>query len=320
MTGRGVGAALAVAAWLSAAPVMALAASFPDQPVKMTVIFGPGTAADVIARDLANGMEAALGTSVPVINRVGGGGAVGYVHEAMQRPDGYSIISNSNSISTTYHSGTLSFDYTKFDAVARVSLEIPAIAVRKNAPWKTLGDLVAYAKQNPGKVRVGNSGFGSHTHLVSAALFGGAGAKVIDVPFPGNQAVTDLLAGRIEAAVQFPAAMIGQVKSGDLRILAALGSRRDPVFPDVPTAHEQGYDVALDMWRGIAVPKGTPAPVVATLQAAIQKAVTSPAFIDAGKKIGFQPAFLPHDQFQALIASDDARIAAIMARLGLKKQ
>lgn len=320
MSGRGLRAVLALVAWLVAAPVAGFAAPFPDQPIKMTVIFGPGTAADVIARNLANGMETALGESVPVINRAGGGGAVGYVHVAMQKPDGYSIIWNSNSISTTYHAGMLPFDYTKFDAVARVSLEIPAIAVRKDAPWKTLGDLVAYAKQNPGKLRVGNSGFGSHTHLVSAALFGGAGAKVIDVPFGGSGAVTELLAGRIEATVQFPAAMIGQVKSGDLRILGALGSRRDPIFPDVPTAREQGYDVALDMWRGVAVPKGTPAPVIATLQAAIQKTVTSPAFINAGKKIGFQPAFLPHDQFQALIAADDTRIAAIMARLGIEKQ
>lgn len=321
MLGHGVRMAVALGAWLAALPAAALAAPFPDhQPIKMTVMFGAGSAADVTARHLANGMESALDTPVPVVNRVGGGGAVGYIHEAMQRPDGYSIIWNSNSISTNYHAGILQFDYTKFDAVARVSVETPAIAVRKDAPWKTLDDLIAYAKQNPGKVRVGNSGFGSHTHLVSAALFGAVGATVIDVPFGGSEAVTDLLADRIEAAVQFPAAFIGQVKGGDLRILAALGSRRDPIFPDVSTAREQGYDVALDMWRGIAVPKGTPAPVIATLEAAIEKTVTGPDFADAGRKIGFQPAFLPHDQFQALIASDDERIAAIMARLGIKKQ
>lgn len=321
MFGRRVRAALVLGAWLAALPAAGHAATFPDrQPVKMTVMFGPGTAADVTARHLANGMEQALDTPVPVVNRVGGGGAVGYIHVAMQKPDGYSIIWNSNSISTNYHSGILPFSYTKFDAVARVSIEIPVIAVRKGAPWTTLAELIAYAKQNPGKVRVGNSGFGSHTHLASAALFGVAGAKVIDVPFGGSEGVTDLLAGRIEAIVQLPAALIGQIKSGDLRILAALGSRRDPILPNVPTAREQGYDVALDMWRGIAVPKGTPTPVIATLEAAIRKTVASPAFADAGRKIGFQPAFLPHDQFQALIASDDTRIAAIMARLGIKKQ
>ena len=313
-------AALVGLAWLAAASA-ASAQSFPDhKPIRMTVMFGPGSAADVIARKLADGMEKALDAPVPVVNRPGGGGAVGYVHVATQKPDGYSIVWNSNSISTGYHQGILEFDYTKFDAVARASVEIPAIVVRANSPWKTLRELVAYAKENPGKVRVGNSGFGSHTHFASVALFGTVGAKVIDVPFNGNDAVTDLLGGRIEAAVQLPAAFIAYVKNGDLRVLAALGSVRDPVYPEVSTARELGYDVALDMWRGIAVPKGTPAPVIATLEAAVKKAVESPDFAAAGTRIGFKPAFLPHDQFAALIASDDARLATLMADLGMKKQ
>src|SRR5204863_8887547 len=100
-----------------------------------------------------------------------------------QKADGRSIIWNSNSISTTYHSGTLPFDYSAFDPVARVSVELPAIAVRADAPWKTLQEFVEYAKANPGKVRIGNSGTGSHTHFAAAALFAAAGTKVIDVPF-----------------------------------------------------------------------------------------------------------------------------------------
>jgi tripartite-type tricarboxylate transporter receptor subunit TctC len=298
------------------------AQTFPDhkQPIKMTVMFGPGSAADVIARKLADGMEKALDAPVQVVNRPGGGGAVGYIHVSEQKPDGYSIIWNSNSISTGYHQGILPFDYTKFDAVARASVEIPAIVVRADSRWKTLAELVAYAKENPGHARIGNSGFGSHTHFASVALFGAAGAKVIDVPFNGNDAVTDLLAGRIEAVIQLPAAFIAYVKNGDLRVLAGLGSERDPILPDVSTARELGYDVALDMWRGIAVPKGTPAPVIATLEAAIKKTVASSDFADAGTKIGFKPAFLPHDQFATLIASDDARLAKLMADLGMKKQ
>lgn len=313
-------AVLALAAWLAVTPA-ALAQTFPDgKPVRMTVMFGPGSAADIIARKLADGMGKALDTSVLVVNRPGGGGAVGYVHVAMQKPDGYSLVWNSNSISTGYHQGILDFDYTKFDAVARASVEIPAIVVRAASPWKSLAALVDYAKQNPGKVRVGNSGFGSHTHFASAALFGSVGAKVIDVPFNGNDAVTDLLAGRIEAVVQLPAAFIAYVKNGDLRVLAAIGSERDPIYPEVSTARELGYNVALDMWRGIAVPKGTPAPVIAALEASIKKTVESPDFAAAGTQIGFKPAFLPHDQFAALIAADDSRLATIMGTLGLRKQ
>jgi tripartite-type tricarboxylate transporter receptor subunit TctC len=299
----------------------ASAQQFPQgKPVEMTVMFGAGSAADVTARYLADGMARALNVPVPVVNRTGGGGAIGYNHVSQQKPDGHSIIWNSNSISTNYHSGILQFDYTAFDPVARVSVETPVLAVRADAPWKTLKELVDYAKSNPGKVRIGNSGAGSHTHFASSALFLTGGAKVIDVPFGEGQAVVNLLGSRIEGIVQLPAAVVAHVKSGDLRVLAVLGSKRDPIFPDVPAANEVGYKVALDMWRGIAVPKGVPKPIIAKLQDAIKGTVESPAFRDAGKSIGFMPAYLPANEFGKLIASDDAKLASVMVELGMKKK
>ncbi len=314
--GQGIFAAVAL---LVAAP--ALAQQFPEhRPVEMTVMFGAGSAADVTARYLADGMAKNLGVPVPVLNRTGAGGAIGYKHVKQQTPDGHSIIWNSNSISTTYHSGILQFDYTAFDAVARVSLETPVLVVRADAPWKTLKDLIEYAKAKPDEVRVGNSGGGSHTHLASSALFITGGAEVIHVPFGEGQAVANLLAGRIEGVVQMPAAVVPQVKSGDLRVLAVLGSKRDPIFPDVPTAQELGYPVVLEMWRGIAVPKGTPKPIIAKLQDAIRRTVESPSFAEAGKAIGFIPAYMPAEDFGKLIAGDDVRLARVMADLGLKKQ
>jgi tripartite-type tricarboxylate transporter receptor subunit TctC len=289
------------------------------KPVEMTVMFGAGSAADVTARYLADGMARLLNVPVPVVNRTGGGGAIGYSYVKQQKPDGHSIIWNSNSISTTYHSGTLPFDYKAFDAVARVSVETPAIAVRADSPWKTLAELIEHAKANPGKVRIGNSGTGSHTHFSSSALFAVGGAKVIDVPFGEGQAMVNLLGSRIEGVVQLPAALVSHVKSGDLRVLAVLGSKRDAVFPEVPTASELGYEVALDMWRGIAVPKGAPKPVIAKLEDSIKRTVEAQPFKDAGKAIGFTPAFLPSAEFAKLIANDDSRLAQVMADLGLKK-
>jgi tripartite-type tricarboxylate transporter receptor subunit TctC len=309
---------LAAALLSLAAPVAAQ--NFPDgKPIEMTVMFGAGSAADVTARHLADGMAKQLGVPVVVVNRTGGGGAIGYTYVSQQKPSGHAIIWNSNSISTTYHSGTLTFDYKAFDPVARVSVEIPALAVRANAPWKTLKELIEYAKANPGKVRIGNSGTGSHTHFAASALFATAGAKTVDVPFTGGQAVVNLLGDRIEGTVQLPAALIAQVKAGELRVLAVLGSRRDPIFPNVPTAQEEGYPVALDMWRGVAVPKGTPPAVIARLQDAVMRTVESPEFKEAGAKIGFAPAYLPADRFGQLIASDDQKLADVMKRLGLKK-
>jgi tripartite-type tricarboxylate transporter receptor subunit TctC len=309
------------AAILAISAGSAAAQQFPGgKPIEMTVMFGAGSAADVTARHLAEGMAKHLGAPVPVVNRTGGGGAIGYTHVSQQKPDGHAIIWNSNSISTTYHSGTLQFDYTAFDPVARVSVEIPALAVRNDAPWKTLKDFVEYAKSNPEKVRIGNSGTGSHTHFSASALFATAGATVTHVPFTGGQAVVNLLGNRIEGTVQLPAALVSHVKAGELRILAVLGSKRDPIFPDVPTAQELGYKVALDMWRGVAVPKGTPRPVIARLQDAVKKTVESPEFETAGKKIGFTPAYLPANDFGKLIADDDKKLAQVMVELGLKKK
>jgi len=302
-------------------PRAAMAQDFPGgKPIEMTVMFGAGSAADVTARQLAEGMSSRLATAVVVVNRTGAGGAAGYTHVAQQRPDGYSIVWNSNSISTNYHSGILPFDYRAFDPVARVAVEIPVLAVRADAPWQTLQAFLDHAKANPGKVRVGNSGAGSHTHFAASALFATAGAKEIEVPFGQGQAVVNMLGGRIEATVQLPAAVVGHVRSKDLRVLAALGSRRDPVFPDVPTARELGYPIALDMWRGVAVPKATPKPVIARLEDAIRQTVQSPEFQAAGETIGFTPAYLPAEDFGKLIASDDVRLGEVMAELGLKKQ
>jgi tripartite-type tricarboxylate transporter receptor subunit TctC len=318
MIARTVGAAAGAALMMVS---IAAAQQFPGgKPVEMTVMFGAGSAADVTARHLADGMTKVLGVPVPVVNRTGGGGAIGYSHVQQQKADGYSIIWNSNSVSTNYHSGIMPFDYKAFDAVARVSVETPAIAVRSDAPFKTLKELIDYAKQNPGKVRIGNSGTGSHTHFVASALFGTVDAKITNVPFGEGQAVVNLLGSRIEGVVQLPAALIAHVKSGDLRVLAVLGEKRDPVFADVPTAKELGFPVALDMWRGIAVPSGTPKPVIAKLQDAVKQSVEAAAFEEAGKSIGFIPAYLPSQDFAQLIAGDDVKLAQLMDQLGLKKK
>ena len=312
-------------AWTALAALVAWPAAAEDfpggKPIEMTVMFGAGSAADVTARHLAEGMSKTLGVPILVVNRTGGGGAVGYAHVAQQNPDGFSIVWNSTSISTTYHSGKLDFDYKAFDPVARVSVETPVLAVRADAPWRTFKEFLNYLKAHPdNRVRVGNSGDGSHTHFAASALFATAGAKVIHVPFGAGQAVLSLLGNRIDATVQLPPAFVPQVRSGELRILAVLGSKPEPAFPGVPTAQELGYAVIREMWRGIAVPKGTPRPVIAKLEDAIRQTVASAEFKQAGKEIGFTPAFLPAKEFGELMESDDRKLAEGMKELGLKKK
>ena len=252
-------------------PLQAQEPPYPQKgPIEITVLFPAGSSADVTARLLADGMSKQLGANVIVVNRPGAGGAIGYKYVASQKPDGYSLVWNSNSISTTYHSGQLAFDYQAFDAVARVLVESPLLAVRGDAKWKTLGEFIADAKARPKGITVANSGVGSHTHISSVALFKTAGVEVVDVPFGAAQVVPSLLGGHVDALVQLPAALSSHMKQGTVRILAALIPKRDAALPDVPTAREQGVDVSLEAWRGIAVPKGTPKPVIAALEAAIR--------------------------------------------------
>src|SRR3954468_13441324 len=184
-------------------------------------------------------MAKQLGANVIVVNRPGAGGAIGYKFVAAQKPDGYALVWNSNSISTTYHSGQLPFDYRAFDAVARVLVQAPVVAVRADARWKTLADLVADAQARPTAISVGNPGAGSHTHIAAVALFRAAGAEVTEVPFSAAQTVPSLLGGHVDVLVQLPAALSAHVAEGSIRLLAAMTTQRDPALPDVPTAREQ---------------------------------------------------------------------------------
>src|SRR5262245_63851530 len=261
------------------APAVAQDSAFPAaRPIEFVVLFPAGSSADVTARVLAEGMSRQLGTQIVVVNRPGGGGAIGYKYAAQQAPDGHHLVWNSNSISTTYHTGMLSFDYKSFVPVARVQNETPLLFVRGDAQWKSLRDLMQQVKANPGRLTVGNSGAGSHTHFSSVWLFRAAGLQVVDVPFNAAQVVPSLLGGHVDSVVQLPGALAGHVKSGAVRALAALSNARDPALPDVPTAREQGINAAAELWRGVAAPKGTAPRIVARLEEAIRVTVTSTEF------------------------------------------
>jgi tripartite-type tricarboxylate transporter receptor subunit TctC len=305
---------------LVAASALAQESPYPQRgPIEITVLFPAGSSADVTARLLADGMVKELGQRVLVVNRPGAGGAIGYKHVASQKADGYALVWNSNSISTTYHSGQLGFDYQAFDAVARVLVESPVVAVRADSRWKNLGELIADAKAHPQAISVGHSGIGSHTHLCLVALFQTAGAEVTEVPFAAAQVVPSLVGGHVDALVQLPAALAGPVKQGQVRLIAALIPARDLALGDVPTAREQGIDIALEAWRGIAVPHGTPPAVIAQLESAIRTTVASAEFQQASERLGVRPAYMPAAQFAALIAREDAAIARLMQAIGLKK-
>ena len=297
-------------------PGLVSAQQYPRQAVEMTVLFGGSSA--TIAQLLADAMSKELGVPVVAVSRTGAGGAVGYSHVKSTPPNGYNIVWNSNSISTVFHSGNIDFDYRTFEPVARVGMEVPALAVRTDSGWKTLKDFAAAARQK--KMRVGISGRGSFVHLVSAALFAKLGVDVIYVPYGQGTAPAELLGGRVDAALQWPSQFKTQADAQQLRVIAVTSAARIPVMPQVPTAKEQGYDVDMVMWRGLAAPRGTPKDVIATLENAARKVVASLRFKDLSARLGFEPAFLPAGEFGALVAKDDASIARLMGQLGLTRR
>ena len=301
---------------LAAAP----AAAFPDKPVELTVLFGAGSAADLLARRLAELAGKDLGQPVAVVNRTGAGGALGYAHVKGQSPDGYALVWNSNSVSTAYHAGNMKFDYTAFAGVAALTSEPVSLAVKVDAPWKDIRDLLAHAKAHPGQVRLGNSGRGSFTHLMAVALENRSGVKLTHVPFGRELAVTTVLGDKIEASVQLPAEIMTQVTGRQVRVLAVTGDKRLASLPDVPTLKESGLDLTMSLWRGIAVPKGTPEAVIARLEHAFTRAAQSAEFHEFAARMGAVVEVRRARDFDAFIARDDRDIAALMEQIGLKKQ
>jgi tripartite-type tricarboxylate transporter receptor subunit TctC len=309
-----VAAATTAAVMAFAAPAQA---EYPDRPVEMTVLFG-GTA-NTIAQLLSELMSEELDQPVVPVDRKGGGGAIGYSYLQSAAANGYNIVWNSNSINTSYHTGRIPFDYTAFTPIARVSIEIPALAVNSSTEWTTLADMVAAADESGEKLRVGISGKGSFTHLTSAALFDamGIGDQIIYISYGDGRAPVELLAGRIDAAIQWPGQFASYAETGELTVLAVTGDERASVLPDVQTAQEQGVDVNISMWRGLAAPAGTPDDVIAVLEDAARIAVESERFLEASQNIGFARAFLGSEAFGEVIASDDAFYLQLLTELEL---
>lgn len=310
---------------LSAAMALAVSgpakAEFPEKAVEMTVLFG-GTA-QTIGQLLADLMSKQLDEKVVPVSRAGGGGSVGYQYVHGTAADGYNIVWNSNSIITGYRGGKINFDHSAFAPIAKVSVEVPAVAVRADTGWKTLSDMAKAIKGSGNKLKIGASGKGSFTHLTTEAVLASVGLSdmATHVPYDRGKAPVELLAGRLDAAVQWPGQFISHHKAGTLRILCVTSADRIAALPDVPTCAESGAgDMDIVMWRGLAAPAGTPEDVVMKLEAAARAASETEEFKSAAKTVGFEIDFADHAAFGEVIARDDAKISELMDGLGLKKQ
>jgi tripartite-type tricarboxylate transporter receptor subunit TctC len=308
---------LGVGVW-AISPVMAKDA-WPAKQVDLVNPFGAGGAADVQARKLAEIISRDLGEPMVVRNVTGAGGAIAYNEVNRSKPDGQTMIWYSGAINTLAARKQISFDYHAFEPIAGIGFETIAIAVNKTAPWKDFQEFMAYIKQNPGKVTIGNSGMGSVTHMVPVAMASRMGAPVVHVPFGTGLAVAALMGGKIDASSQHPAEILSQVKAGEVRVLAVSSEKRIGLWPTVPTMKESGVDLVFDQWRGFAVPKGTPKAVIDKMSPLVKKAVESKEWADFAASIGTTPQYIDPVAFAKFVAEQDKITREIMAAAGLTK-
>jgi len=310
--------ALAATAWagFSVQPAMA---EFPEKAIEFIIPFGAGGGADIEGRLLATEMSKILGVSVVPINKTGGGGAVTYTYIKNAAPDGYTIGWNSTSILTTTNIGNVDFKYDALDQIGRVEWQPMPFAVKADARWQSFGDFVKDCQANPETLKVSNSGTGSATHLAAIALMDAANCKVTHLPVGIKRRNASVLSGEADAMIAPLTGAVNLTKAGKLKLLTMPTAERNPLFPDVPTAKELGFDAELDLFRGLPVPKGTPDAGKEKLADAMVQAARSEAFMGLAKKKGFTVAPTGEKAFAAFLAEEDAKVKAIFKSAGLYK-
>ena len=315
--GRAVALGAGAAMLLLAMPALQAKADYPEKPIEFIIPFGAGGGADIEGRLLAKEMSAILGVKFIPINKPGGGGAVTYTHVKNAKPDGYTIGWNSTSILTTTNIGNVPFKHDAMDHIGRVEWQPMPFAVKASAKWKDYKAFVKDCKANPGKLKVSNSGAGSATHLAALALMSASGCEVTHLPVGIKRRNASVLSGEADAMIAPLTGAIRLTKAGKLRLLVVPTEKRNAVIPNVPTAKELGHDAVLDLFRGLSVPKGTPAAVKKKLAEAMTKAANSKAFTDLAKKKGFTVQPLAVADFEVLLKAEDAKVKGIMESAGL---
>ena len=288
---------------IAAIPVQA--ADFPEKEVSIIIPWAPGGATDLVFRAVAAATAKHLGQAVVVVNRAGGGGAVGYTEGAQAKPDGYTLTAAVTPLTILPHQVKTAFTYKSFDAIINVVSDPSMFLVRAEAPWKTMKEFLDQAGKNPGMISVGNSGAGGGVHLVALAFEKAAGVKFNHIPFSGGgPSVTALLGGHINAVSVSPPEGISQIQAGKLRIVALFAEKRLDMFPAVPTVKEQGVNFEMGMWRGLAAPKGTPPAVIRKLHDAFKKGMDDPGFMKNAKDMAVNIEYLSQSDFGKRMAED----------------
>jgi len=314
--------ATAAAAALSLAPLAAQAqAAFPAKPITIIVPFSAGGTTDILARVVGQYMARDLGQTVVVDNRAGAGGNIGGQAAARAPADGYTLFIGTvgtHAINQSLYK-KMPFDPIKdFAPLSRVAMVPNLLVANPSQPFKSVKEMIAYAKANPGKVNFGSAGNGSSIHLSGELFKQMTGVDMQHVPYKGSApAVSDLIGGQISVMFDNMPSAIPHVKAGKLRALAVTTAKRSPALPDVPTIAEAGVPgYEATSWFGLLAPAGTPAPVVAKLNASILKALADPEVKKKLAEQGAEPHGEKPEQFAAFIESETLKWGKVVKESG----
>ena len=291
--------------------------AYPTKPVDFLIPFGAGGSCDVLGRTLIDQTKDVFEKSFVPINKTGGGGSVMYQTLYNSKPDGYTVGWSSTSVLTTTNIGNVPFAYDVFAHVCRIGYTSMPLAIRTDSPYGNLEEFIQYAKDNPGKIKIANAGTGSGTHLTAVVFAEEVGIDVSHVPIGADRRMSSLLGGEGQAICVPLDEVAPHVKSGDAKILAFPTEKRNDEYPDVPTLQESGYDVVIELFRSISVPKDTPQAIIEKLEATFEHAAGTDAFMNHAEKFGFQVDFMGHEDFEEYLAKQDKLIAKGMKLGGL---
>lgn len=279
---------------------------FPEKAIQIVVPFFPGGGTDHVARALAEVAKDYFGQPIVVVNKVGGSGSVGLTEGAMAKPDGYTVTLTLVELTILPHQGMANITYKDFKPIMQLNEDPAALTVRADAPWNTVEEFLEYARKNPGKIRVGNSGEGSVWHLAAKTIERETGVKLTHTQFDGAApAGVALLGGEVDAVAISPAEVMTHVKNGKLKILGVMAENRLESLPDVPTFKELGIDIEMVTWRGISVPKDTPDEVVEILRKGFIQAANDDHFREIMVKLGLGYNIADAKDFEGVIKESD---------------
>ena len=325
---RTVLACVAIALALAAGPALPQSRAetpeaWPTKPVRFIVPFAAGGGTDIVARLLGSALEGQLGQRVLVENRVGAQGALGAQAVAKAPPDGYTVLVGSIGTQAVnqYLYPSLPYDPVRdFAPVTVLTKTNTVLTVSSNAPFKTLAELIQYAKANPGKLNYGIPAVGDAGHLAFEQLKHDANIPAMGIPYNGvPAAMTDVVGGRLDFLVTAVVAQNALISAGKLRALAVTGAERSPALPDVPTIAESGFPgFEASSWSELFMPAGTPPAIVARLSAAVAQAYRQPELLASMKARGFELASLTPEEFTSFVATQRAKWSKVIRDARIK--